>query len=488
MSLFDKAINRKLYTYSARNILNEMARKIDHRTLDRKLWLSVASVCSRNKATECEFVRPMKKLSKQDLIERYVAALIIMKKPCPKTEKDMDKIKVFNLFGHKILELGGTIQEIQELYNVNMGIASNTKSIKTSDTQEPIIQQSIVKPVKQTRTTSTRNKVNKKYITKLETLIQHIPTSSYDDFDIKTVTYVSDYNKIYEKCQNDIESYVNGLLKKCHKDAIKFVDLLRDDITNFNKLTGYSNKHLFAIRKVVGSLERRYESFTQYFNLEIDPNSYKCFVEYQTDSFAPDARRRDFNRDFELSNLFKYPLTSYTYFSKKPNLFKALCHGVYLYIIKPYISYKLNGNETENAANSEKTLAKYKMTINPSNYFQWFKDYIKIILKNNPDKKIYCDFSDWSGAIKDLYYDSSYGKYFIHVYMQSGSSDRDDTDTLDHLTSLSPSDKYKFTYTDRGYTDYHEDAYYSCVVSDLNTFAEKLFNVIKENIQKGKLV
>ena len=64
MSLFDKVINKKLFTYSVRNILNEMAKKIDHRTLDRKLWLSVASVCSRNKATECEFVKPMKKLTK----------------------------------------------------------------------------------------------------------------------------------------------------------------------------------------------------------------------------------------------------------------------------------------------------------------------------------------------------------------------------------------------------------------------------------------
>lgn len=41
----------------------------------------------------------------------------------------MDKIKVFNLFGHRILELGGTISEIQDLYNTNMGITSNTKPI-----------------------------------------------------------------------------------------------------------------------------------------------------------------------------------------------------------------------------------------------------------------------------------------------------------------------------------------------------------------------
>ena len=293
---------------------------------------------------------------------------------------------------------------------------------------------------------------------------------------------------VYKKCQSDIESYVNSLLKKCHNDAIKFVDLLRDDIINFNKLTGFSDKHLFAIRKNVGYVRRGYDGYDQYFNLEIDPDSYNCFVEYEAASFAPDARRRDFKRDFELANLFKYPLTSYSYFNEKPNLFKVLCEGVYLYIVKPYILYKLNGNESENAANSEKTLLKYKMETNPSNYFQWFKSQIKTILENNPDKKIYCNYNDWSGAIKDLYYNSSNGKCFIHVYMQSGSSDRDSTDTLNHLTSLSASDEYEFTYTDRTYSGYHEDAYYSCVVSDLDTFAEKVFNIIKEDIQKGKLV
>ena len=488
MTLFDKTINRKLSTYSVRNILNEMAKKIDFRTLDRKLWLSVASVCSRNKATECEFVKPMKKLSKQDLIERYVAALIIMKKPCPKTEKDIDKIKVFSLFGHRILELGGTLSEIQELYNTNIGITSNTKSLDSVPVIQGDTETNIVKPIRKTRTTSTRSKVSKKYIDKLETLIQHIPTSLYDDSDIKSVTYVSDYNKIYKKCQNDIETYVNSLVKKCHNDGIKFVDLLRDDIINFNKLTGFSDKHLFAIRENVGYVRRGYDGYDQYFNLEIDLDSYNCFVEYEAASFAPDARRRDFKRDFELLNLFKYPLTSYSYFNEKPNLFKALCEGAYIYIVKPYILYKLNGNETENINNSEKTLLKYKMVTNPSNYFQWFKSQIKTILKNNPDKKIYCNYNDWSGAIKDLQYDSSLGKCFIHVYMQSGSSDRDSTDTLNHLTSLSASDEYKFTYRDRTYSGNKEDAYYSCVVSDLNTFAEKIFNIIKEYIQKGKLV
>ena len=110
MSLYRELIRD--ISYNLKNTLNEMSKRIDHRTLDRKLWLSVASVCSRNKATGCEFVKPMKKLTKDDLINRYVASLIIMKKPCPKNEREMDKIKVFKLFGHRILELGGTIDEI----------------------------------------------------------------------------------------------------------------------------------------------------------------------------------------------------------------------------------------------------------------------------------------------------------------------------------------------------------------------------------------
>ena len=77
MSLYRKLVEN--ISFAIKSSLNEMAKKIDHRTVDRKLWLSVASVCSRNKETECEFIKPMKKLSKQDLLDRYVVGLIILK-------------------------------------------------------------------------------------------------------------------------------------------------------------------------------------------------------------------------------------------------------------------------------------------------------------------------------------------------------------------------------------------------------------------------
>jgi len=35
-----------------------MAKNISYRTVDRKVQLSVASICSKNKETEAEFVSP----------------------------------------------------------------------------------------------------------------------------------------------------------------------------------------------------------------------------------------------------------------------------------------------------------------------------------------------------------------------------------------------------------------------------------------------
>ena len=106
------------------------ARNISHRTIDRKLWLSVQSVISRNRSSEAEFIKPMKKLTKEDLLNRYVAALLIMKKPCPKNEKDIEKLKTLKLFAQKAIQLGATIDDIQNLYNINSGNTQNPQNVK----------------------------------------------------------------------------------------------------------------------------------------------------------------------------------------------------------------------------------------------------------------------------------------------------------------------------------------------------------------------
>jgi len=57
-------IIKSLYE-SLTNSLNE-ARL--NRTIDKKLWLTVASICSRNKSTEAEFIKPMSKMTKDELL------------------------------------------------------------------------------------------------------------------------------------------------------------------------------------------------------------------------------------------------------------------------------------------------------------------------------------------------------------------------------------------------------------------------------------
>ena len=127
--------------------INEMARQSINRTIDKKLWLSVASTCSKNKSTDAEFIKPIGS-DKNNLLQRYVAALLIMKKDCPKNENDINNIKTFKLIGKKYLDLGGTIEEIEELYNKNkFGISTNTNNINNTQetTQEDNTQEETTK-------------------------------------------------------------------------------------------------------------------------------------------------------------------------------------------------------------------------------------------------------------------------------------------------------------------------------------------------------
>lgn len=118
---------RNLYKniiYDIKNQLNEMARKSINRTIDKKLWLTVSSIISRNRSTEAENINPVNN-DKDNLLQRYVASLLVMKKPCPNNIEDIGKLKTFKKVGYKFIDLGGTIQDIQKLYNEN----SETKNI-----------------------------------------------------------------------------------------------------------------------------------------------------------------------------------------------------------------------------------------------------------------------------------------------------------------------------------------------------------------------
>lgn len=123
----------KYIEYIINNILNEARVQ---RTIDKKLWLTVSSTISRNKSSEAEFIKPIGN-DKDNLLQRYVAALLITKKECPQSEDDIEKLKTYKLVGQKYLELGGTIQDIVNLYNLNK--FGNTDNTNTNNTDNQII-------------------------------------------------------------------------------------------------------------------------------------------------------------------------------------------------------------------------------------------------------------------------------------------------------------------------------------------------------------
>jgi hypothetical protein len=117
-------LNKKTYSRLAmlERELYEMARAKVERTIDPKLWAAMASLCSRTYEADLgEFAKPLGN-TKDVLLARYVAGLIIMKQPCASSEADIDRIKALKLYGHKLVdEFNTSIDEIQQLYNENCG-------------------------------------------------------------------------------------------------------------------------------------------------------------------------------------------------------------------------------------------------------------------------------------------------------------------------------------------------------------------------------
>lgn len=139
MSLYKSLVNT--ISCALKQSLNEMARMTPVRTIDRKLWLTVASACSRNRSTEAEDVKPVGH-DKDNLVQRYVAALLIMKKPCPQTIQEVNELKTFKLVAKRAFELGATIEDIQNLYAQNTGSKSAVNPKQTAKPQQTHQQES----------------------------------------------------------------------------------------------------------------------------------------------------------------------------------------------------------------------------------------------------------------------------------------------------------------------------------------------------------
>ena len=109
------------------------------RTIDPKLWASVSSGCSKTYKNDLGVsAKPIG--TRDQLLQRFVAGLIILKQQCPITKNDLQKCPAFTQWANKLLDMGIQMSEIHKLWNENCGklpkVDTNTL-IDMPDDNEP---------------------------------------------------------------------------------------------------------------------------------------------------------------------------------------------------------------------------------------------------------------------------------------------------------------------------------------------------------------
>ena len=67
------------------------------RTIDPKIWATMSSASSKNRANGAVDVKPMRRDDSEVLLQKYVAGLLTIKAECPATEADIDTIGSYKL-------------------------------------------------------------------------------------------------------------------------------------------------------------------------------------------------------------------------------------------------------------------------------------------------------------------------------------------------------------------------------------------------------
>ena len=110
------------------------------RTIDPKIWATMSSASSKNRANGAVDVKPMRRDDSEVLLQKYVAGLLTIKAECPATEADIDTIGSYKLIGHAALNAGVSLERIQKLYVENGGTfdgeISNEPVNEPDDTEE----------------------------------------------------------------------------------------------------------------------------------------------------------------------------------------------------------------------------------------------------------------------------------------------------------------------------------------------------------------
>lgn len=91
------------------------------RTIDPKIWATMSSASSKNRANGAVDVKPMRRDDSKVLLQKYVAGLLTIKAECPATEADIETIGSYKLIGRAAIDAGVSLAQIQKLYVENGG-------------------------------------------------------------------------------------------------------------------------------------------------------------------------------------------------------------------------------------------------------------------------------------------------------------------------------------------------------------------------------
>ena len=465
MNLYNKQLYNTIINDIAKVVkteLNEMSKNISFRTIDRNTWLSVASTISKNRSTDAEFIKPMKKLTTDELLQRYVAALLITKKQCPKSQKDIENLKTYKLYALKALENGASISDIKDLYN------QNNNAIKSQVKQTKVSKVSTDKPIK------TNTKIVDKKFNLIENFIQNLPSSKWNKLS-SIYSYNLNSNECFSLCKSNIETYLKNIIKKSHNSIEKFGKFIQNDFKCMLKIVP-DIKNYINVQETCGYVSYRYNIYRKIFVIIINENNIDMYIKKSSESFS---NNNTYIEKYEDNNLFNN-ITNYipnTYINedkKSINLLQSFSIEIFNNIIIPYIKYKQENMFSNNKLNISTILKKYNMSETGTGNFNWLKNNIHDILYNNPDLKINVDYSDWSGGINYIYYNSDYSKYYIDIWCESSNSDHSSTDYLNNLLTSTNSYKYKKNN-------------YTCHVTNLNKLSNNIYKNILDLIQQGKI-
>ena len=139
--LFEQQYNNvmKRLGTAVRRILESEIHGAVNRTVNPKSFANVRDAIVRRNYDEdwASSVFPLSKFDAEELLHRYVSALLIFGKECPQTEDDIDKIGVFAEYAHKFIdEMGGTLDDIKRLYEKNDKVQVHNDVYEIEDISE----------------------------------------------------------------------------------------------------------------------------------------------------------------------------------------------------------------------------------------------------------------------------------------------------------------------------------------------------------------